>query len=49
MKSTTTAHRTRADYRKRQREMQVARLMRQFGLSREYARAVVALVYKRAG
>lgn len=36
-------------YRKRLRDKQVRRLMAQYKLSREYARAVVALVYKRAG
>lgn len=38
----------RADYRKRLRDRQVDRLMRQFGLSREYARSVVELVYRKA-
>lgn len=37
------------DYRKRLRDKQVDRLMRQYGLSREYARTVVELVYRRAG
>lgn len=38
----------RADYRKRLRAKQTARLMRQYGLSREYAKAVVELVYRKA-
>lgn len=37
------------DYRKRKRAALVRRLMRQYGLSREYARTVVELVYRRAG
>lgn len=39
----------RDDYRKRLRDRQVDRLMRLYKLSREYARAVVELVYRRAG
>lgn len=38
-----------ADYRKRLRDKQVERLMRVDGLSREYAKRVVELVYRRAG
>lgn len=49
----TTTHTRRCtrrdDYRKRLRDRQERRLMRQYGLSREYARSVVEMCYRKAG